>query len=363
MPLSARTYTIIDDIKVFFTDTGAPPDSDDYTTLITIHGFGFSGACFESIQSQAHAYNLRVVALNRRGYHGSTPFSDQEIDAVRGPAESDARKFFERLGLHLSLFLEKFVREEKVPPVLGRGKGGIAVMGWSLGGLFANALFANPDAMSEERYELLEGCIKDLVLYDPGNSLGLPIPSTLNLRNLFIPQISGDGSDPGKGFDQFIAWVTSRLEYTTQDGIPTIESIEKTGALPKTEQNLADSLSRSEIERLTDAKAAIRSDMPVPVWQGILNENTQKVLFDEAVAAKFFPKLSITYLYAPHSVWLTVLAYGEAKKQYQQHIKQKTAIRPIQFIKVEGADHFVHYNDPQNFLKTLVEALAQSTLR
>ncbi|KAK1228856.1 hypothetical protein PQX77_008098 [Marasmius sp. AFHP31] len=264
MVLSQKTYHVLDDTKLYFTDSGAPPNSTDYTTLIAIHGFGVPGATFEAIQGHAHPYNLRVIALNRRDYTGSSPVSDEELKALEGKDESRVREFFNNMGLHLALFIKKFVEEEGIPAILesenGRGRGGIAVMGWSLGTMTAVAPFAIPDIMSEDVYQVLVKYVQGLILYDPAiSALGLSLPSNLNAAKLYFP-----AADPGaKGlvaYNAFIEWVGSHFQYTWQDGLPTPGSIEEAGSLKRTETSVVDSWTESDFEKYTDLEPTTRAD-------------------------------------------------------------------------------------------------------
>ncbi|KAJ8092416.1 hypothetical protein PM082_023871 [Marasmius tenuissimus] len=376
MVLIQKTYQIANDIKLFVTDTGAPPNSKDYTTLVIIHGFGFPGACFEPLQaqSQTEPSNLRVVALNRRDFAGSTPFSDAELEALRGD-ESLAQESHGNLGLHMLLFLRKFVEEEGVPPILANDEqrtqrsGGIVVMGWSMGSTFAIAPFANPRVVNADTYKVLEKYVKGLVLYDPAHSaLGFPIPSNVDAKKLYTPWTDPAPKNPRQVFDKFVPFVCSRYQYeyaargVDGDGfipIPTVESLEKTGSLERTDDCIADSWSKEELGRLTDKEATFpeRDDMSLLAHQTVLENATQKVLFDEQVAKILFPNLSITYLYAPHSLWMCVLAYMETRRRYDE-LATVLAIRPVKFIELKGADHFVHNTDPRGFLQTIGEALA-----
>ncbi|KAG6886754.1 hypothetical protein C0995_005196, partial [Termitomyces sp. Mi166 len=78
--VSSHTYTLTDGINIYFTDSGSPPSSTDYTTLIILHGSAFNGEGFEKMHAFAHGFNLRTVIWNRREYPGSTKYTDVEID-------------------------------------------------------------------------------------------------------------------------------------------------------------------------------------------------------------------------------------------------------------------------------------------
>ncbi|KAJ8074517.1 hypothetical protein PM082_015418 [Marasmius tenuissimus] len=363
MVLSQKTYHVLEDIKFFFTDSGAPPNLKDYTTLIAIHGFGVPGATFEAIQSHAHTYNLRIISLNRRDYAGSSPVSDEELAALGGKDESRAREFFDNMGLHLALFIKKFVEEEGIPPILesenGRGRGGIAVMGWSLGSMTAIAPFGNPGIMSDAVYQVLVKYVQGLILYDPAfSALGLSPPSNVNAAKLYSPGADPSVKGPADAYKAFIEWVSSHFQYTWQDGLPTPESIEEAGSLKRTESSVADSWTESDFEKYTDPKSTTRADAAIFAWSGIVKEMAQKALFDEKTASSFFPKLSITLLYAPHSIWMCLFAYMETKRLYEEHTGRDEAIRPIKFIGLDEGDHFAHFTQPEQFLQTIKSVVA-----
>ncbi|KAL0062071.1 hypothetical protein AAF712_011071 [Marasmius tenuissimus] len=339
MVLTQKSYQIVEDINVSFTDTGTPPNSKDYTTIVIIHGMGFGAACFERLQSQARSSqsNLRIVVLSRRGYPGSTPFSASELEALQvrdDGKEAPAQEFHDDLGRHLWLFLRKFVEEERVPPVRSR-RGGIVVMGWSLGVAFPMAAFSNPDS--------------GLMIYDPSyTTLGYSIPSNIDASNLYVPWMDPDAQTPQGVFDKFLHWVCSQYRYEYADGnlSPTAESFIQIGTLKRTKECFADLLSKNELEKLTYPQATFpgRGDMSLFAHQPILNKAARKVLFDSHIAKTFFPNLSITYLYPPRSPWMCVLAYMETKRIYEG------TFRGYSF-------HQVHYTDPKGFLRSIEDAL------
>ncbi|KAK1235460.1 hypothetical protein PQX77_001312 [Marasmius sp. AFHP31] len=360
MVLTQKSYQIDEDINTSFTDTGAPPNSKDYTTIVIIHGMGFGAACFERLQSQARSSrsNLRIVVLSRRGYPGSTPFSASELEALQvrdDGNEALAQEFHDDLGRHLWLFLRKFIEEEGVPPVRS-GRGGIVVMGWSLGVAFPMAAFSNPDSVGDSRaYQLLERYVKGLMIYDPSyTTLGYSIPSNIDASNLYVPWMDPDAQTPQGVFDKFLLWVCSQYRYEYADGnlSPTAKSFTQTGTLKRTKECFADLLSKNELEKLTYPQATFpgRGDMSLFAHQPILNKAAHKVLFDTHIAKTFFPNLSITYLYPPRSPWMCVLAYMETKRIYEE---TSGVIRPIKFVELEEADHFMHYTDPKGFLRSI----------
>ena len=84
---------------LYFEDSGPPPGSTDYVTLVLVHGTCFHSGSYKFIRVPqfgiglttavtavykpmipfAAQHNLRLVLLNMRGYPGSTPYSTEEL--------------------------------------------------------------------------------------------------------------------------------------------------------------------------------------------------------------------------------------------------------------------------------------------
>ncbi|KAF9062032.1 hypothetical protein BDP27DRAFT_1300589 [Rhodocollybia butyracea] len=182
-----QTYSLSRGIELSFTDSGAPPNSVDYTTLLVVHGTAFNAYQFHKLHSYAHALNLRTILLHRRDYVGSTPYSLTELEEI-----SEAKKvFWERLSAQLAEFVVMLIQKEGIPRLTQstesrsegldlKGRGGVAIMGWSFGCATVLSLFGvvkNP-MISDKHYDLLQEYIGDFILYDPPHvAFGYPVPS------------------------------------------------------------------------------------------------------------------------------------------------------------------------------------------
>src|ERR1700761_1477391 len=124
-----NTLKLPDGVEIRYTDSGAP-DTTDYTTLVGFHGTGFNSCTFHLLRTtgtsnncdppadhmvglheHAHKYNMRTVLCNRRDYHGSTPYSDAELEELY----AGDQRFQDRLALKVARILEHFVRQEHTP--------------------------------------------------------------------------------------------------------------------------------------------------------------------------------------------------------------------------------------------------------
>ncbi|KAK7025992.1 hypothetical protein VNI00_015823 [Paramarasmius palmivorus] len=363
-----RTYTLLNDVQITFTDSGVPPGSTDYTTLVIIHGTLFVGGMalldiaaqtqlnapysvgFEDLQVLAPSKNLRIMALNRRGYRGSTSFTPAEMDDMC----QGSRDFLDRRMLELAEFLTTVIRIEKTPKLDTDGRGGIAVLGWSLGVMTALSLFSNPSLLDFETGVLLGGYLKQCILYDPpSKSFGYSLPSTFKL-----PVVHNPFTDPAvkeeEKVSKFMFWVSSAFKHR-HDTI-TANSHEGYDFDTECDNSLVGTWTKDRIGKYCDPDG-FRYDSIVTRNYNIqahCRENTQRALFD----VTFLPKLTFTYLWAPRSVWDTVWAFRETERLYEEYLERnKSDVRQVTFMKMDGATHFVHQESPEEFMNFVMKAL------
>ncbi|KAI1789106.1 hypothetical protein LXA43DRAFT_1155924 [Ganoderma leucocontextum] len=116
-------------------DSGAPTGSRDYTTLVVLHGHNWHSGTFSKVIPLAGNYNTRVILLNRRGYPGSTAFTDEELGAIPKLAHDAGEDALEEAKEELGVFMRERAREVR------RGNaGGIVVAGWSFAALWMTSL-------------------------------------------------------------------------------------------------------------------------------------------------------------------------------------------------------------------------------
>ena len=75
--------------------------------------------------------------------------------------------------------------------------------------------------------------------------------------------------------------------------------------------------------------------------QRLLQKVTRKVLFDEYLATYFFPEVPVTLIGASRSNWHCLWAGLETKRRYNYRIARGQNIRPMRFVTIEEANHFV----------------------
>lgn len=91
-----------------------------------------------------------------------------------------------------------------------------------------------------------------------------------------------------------------------------------------------------------DGAAAARTEFPMffPM-QPTLKKQAQSVLFNEKHAQEVLPDLEVVYIFCTQTQWYCAWGMVETEKQYKENIAQGKKVRPIRFIGIEGANHFV----------------------
>ncbi|KAF9259299.1 hypothetical protein L218DRAFT_974660 [Marasmius fiardii PR-910] len=250
-----HTYVLSEDIQIFFTDSGPPPNYNDYTTLVVFHGSAFNGFGFERLHGVASQHNLRTIVWNRRDYPGSTPYTDFEL----GNLKLAPKTFMNRIGSQIGEFLAKFIEQEKIPKATDDGKaGGIAIMGWSMGTATAMSLFSHSDILPPQTYSMLEQYVKDLVLNDsPYLCFGFKFPSEVPT---YDPWTDTDAKTPQEKYQRFLVWASSFYDHPNPESgdLCDIDLISK-----GTADNTITKWSNEEFERYFNKEAAVRSEFPM----------------------------------------------------------------------------------------------------
>ncbi|THU95907.1 hypothetical protein K435DRAFT_112270, partial [Dendrothele bispora CBS 962.96] len=333
-------------------DSGAPPDSKDYTTLIIFHGGVFDRTSFEKLPQYAHSFNLRTVVVNRRGYPGSTPYTESEMEDLN----QGKKVHLEKLGSLIGSFVERFIEENEktgagIPKISGEGKsGGVAIMGWSIGAVSAMSMFADPALISPKSYSLLQKYVKDLVFYDPpAHAFGYPY-----LSDMYYPWRDKDITTPDQFSSGFLSWVSSYYQHPNPNG-PSATLLDNSKSTAQ-----QTSFSSEELERFCH-KPSLPQEFAIfgPI-QSAINSMSKEVLLNADLAASFFPNVKMTFLMCTRSPWLCPWGAIETRRHYVEaymKLPSHQKLRELEFVPVDGANHMVHWDDPEQFLDAVLEGI------
>ncbi|EJD46967.1 hypothetical protein AURDEDRAFT_164028 [Auricularia subglabra TFB-10046 SS5] len=152
----------------FHTDSGHPGVAE-YAAVILIHGMGWHGASFHRMFPFAAAAGLRLVALNRRGYPGTSPYTAAELDMM----SSDHAEFRRTQGLGLARAIIHIADELDLP------EGRLGVLAWSAGTWFLLAMLSAIDdaRMSTRERARLGQLVGRAILVEPPCELVGDVPS------------------------------------------------------------------------------------------------------------------------------------------------------------------------------------------
>ena len=155
LPGSNVTYTYV--------DSRAPPGAGAYDTFVVVHGLGFNASeyalpraaglscgrppidadqlsadVFERIMAIAPTRGIRIVAVNRRNYAGSTPYTAEEASVFARGSSTQRRDLMLDEGARLAGFIAALAR--RLAP---QREGRLHVVAWSLGNAYLLAMLAS----------------------------------------------------------------------------------------------------------------------------------------------------------------------------------------------------------------------------
>ncbi|KAF9484545.1 alpha/beta-hydrolase [Pholiota conissans] len=334
-------------------DSGIPANTQDYTTLILIHGFAWHSGGFVRLLPIAAAANARVVLLNRRDYPGSARIPDKERRDLEALPSMPAHAARETLRDHMRIrarelydFLIDFVKKEPVTV-----KGGLVLAGWSYGCNFVTALLAeSPNFPKTPDNARLVDRIKRTVIYDPPyHALGYKSPT-----NWYNP-IFDSSIAPDERPKRFLTWVSGYYDH----GETVFLLEQRTASADPRPTVLA--MSPEDIEYGMD----IRPTLPGGSDSIMLNEGIKHGLFatlrEEAIYIGKYPRrgrewndIGLKYLWCDHSIW--EMPYGALTFQGEIDDAKKMgrAMREVSVVRLKGANHFYHWDQPERALRAII---------
>lgn len=223
-------------------------------------------------------------------------------------------------------------------------------MGWSFGNVMSMSLLSDPGVLTDELYRNIEPYLMDVILYDPPYiALGYPEPSYEGTYNPFTdPQFS----NPDEIFANFFQWVSSYYNHPNLHfGITGLDFRKQTDRMT------VEGWSPQDMERYFEGDPAARSELPMYAgsMQAKIAQQRDNACFDSILAESFFPRVRILHLACKAAIWYTVWAYLEHKHQYEETMSQGKKPRQHKFSLIKGANHFLHFDAPDQFLDEVLK--------
>ena len=119
-----------------------------------------SPGVFKRILPLASSHSLRVICLSRREYEGSTPYSPDELKIINHGSDAERADFIHNEGVLIALFVDRLIQLLSLPE-----KGGVAIMGWSLGNLFTIAMRASINDLPDNTKQRLKAYMRGFIIF------------------------------------------------------------------------------------------------------------------------------------------------------------------------------------------------------
>ncbi|KAH8077394.1 hypothetical protein BXZ70DRAFT_911358 [Cristinia sonorae] len=329
-------------------DTGAPVGDGAYTTLVIIHGYVWHSGVFTRILPYAAKYRTRIVLVNRRDYPGAAPLDGAELEqlqvaktAATGSPEAVEilRGYFKERAKEIHGLLERFIISERL------SKNSVVVVGWSLGVTFLNALLAYAPSFPTGEINIA-GYIKQVVAYDaPQTCMGQPPPPTV-----YHP--FQDSTIPVEELiERFNVWVSGYFRHPNPEALDLqsrdYEAHPTPTVLTMTEDEIASAA-------YTPAAAEGGSDemMVSGIKHGIFNELRLAALLPSETTC--WARIKWRHVWADQSIWEIPWSRFLLEEELEKAAVEGKYTRPVEWVRFERANHFGHWDMPDNFLRAVL---------
>ncbi|KAK7055271.1 Alpha/Beta hydrolase protein [Favolaschia claudopus] len=334
-------------VELSYLDTGAPPRVTNYPTIFAIHGMIFTNLVFQKLMDLAPSQGVRVVAINRRPFPGSTPFTDAELNVIYtgGSGDAERQTQLDNRGREISNFIVNFITQNRLPPISNDGKtGGAIILGWSVGAPYAMAALSSADSLPLASRVVLAAYLRSVVIYEAAPiAIGLPTPPQ-NWNPLV------DGSIPAdlqlEAFGQFIT------AYFDQNLAPrSLDALEWVITSPSRTPTLYTIAAAGKLDAMQRLGSDAQTDLPMLFNFGNqLLQSYRKAFYDSATAAQF-PRMKKSVLcgsktagFGPNGFW--------AMQDDQKVNGPKVSVT---YKMMTGTNHIGHWDDPKIVLSAIMD--------
>ncbi|KAF8523962.1 hypothetical protein BU17DRAFT_43319, partial [Hysterangium stoloniferum] len=324
------------EVEFSYLDSGEP-QSTIYTTIVVVHGHSFHSGIFQRILPLAAPRGVRIIAVNRRDYPGSTLFSPAELDQLNNGEETGHASFLQARGVEMALFVTALIETLNLPkPSDDHTNGGIALMGWSLGNILPILIMSSIALLPVEMKTRLQLYVRRTILYDaPHLPFGFQVPT-----RLYLP--FSDNTIPEADLGQvFGSWVSS---YFAHKDLASRDADNLVDKLPDpSKKSTVSGMTEQELSSVVDFTPAQRSENAfMTTMQPALFRQTCKALFDRSTDTAW-PNLKVWVLYGDCSPWPILFAAWEIEKMDMLRNKKRTMEHRV----LNGANHFVSLSIPK----------------
>ncbi|KAM6504024.1 Alpha/Beta hydrolase fold [Amanita muscaria] len=329
-------------IEFAYTDSGVP-SQPQYATIIAVHGMIFCAPVFKRAQEVAFKRGVRFIAINRRNYPGSTPFTPEEFHTLEQGSSEEKAEFWRDRGHEIAVFIDAFIKENNIPPIPNDGQsGGIILLGWSLGCGEANTTVAHVDTLPPLLCSRLAAYIRALILYDASpRVLGLPV--TVNEWGPF----HGERIPPELRAQASLQWTTAYFEHgdlSARDPNALSFTLPSTGR-PVTIHNM----SQSDQEEIIQLQELANDSTFIRHLTDQRRDAYRKAFYDSSIR-QLLPNMKVSYIVGEQSHSVMISGLWDVQKEADENKNVS-----IDFRLVPGFNHFAHWDEPERAVDLFLE--------
>ncbi|OJT03294.1 hypothetical protein TRAPUB_6072 [Trametes pubescens] len=357
-------------------DSGALAGRDDYTTLIIVHGYVWHAgrrimscywSTFVKLQPLAATYGVRIIALNRREYPGSVPYTAEErallppvpdkplTDPEHIRSSQQMLETFMRDRAHeLYQSVQGLVVERNLPPARAESQtSGIVLIGWSLGATWMTALLAHIAEFPVGAVNLRD-YVRRVVLFDPPSFLlGYPYPA----RNRWNPLFDTSLTYEERG-QVFTNWITSYFAHGD-----TLDTFERRHAL-KTPPSTIAAMSKEDFEATVHVQPGVPGGSDWTLMHGchalgVYGTLRKGALFlpqdgEKKTSGEEWRDVEVRYVWGDRSVWDVPYAALLLRQEVADGVRDGKSMRKFTSLCVKGTNHFSQWDDPGRALQAFL---------
>ncbi|CCM02472.1 uncharacterized protein FIBRA_04572 [Fibroporia radiculosa] len=362
-------------ISLYYEDALPPGNSTTYVTVFLVHGTMFHSAIFRRLIPYAVHQKLRLVLINLRDYPESTRYTPRELQELASPDQGIQATAIAARGLEIAEFIRWFIETKCIPAIsktsdsIRSSTGGFSLLGWSSGNCQTIPLLAHADKTPEATRRLFDEYFRTFIIYDMSSmSMGEQPPD-----GLYEPFNDEKLSNSEKE-SLFPLWVSS---YFTQITLPSTDDSESpmftSMLLARTVVNDGKGTSQDEnsqfyptaakmtpelLAELCDSEVMARSqDLFQRANPTIYQENIRRALFqcplDAGGDGPIWTKVRVHIAWCDMATSDGVFAANRVKYRAKLCREDTKDWRRVSFHKLERANHFMHWDDPERFTKFL----------
>ena len=270
------------------------------------------------------------------------------MKTVRHGSEAERANFFHNEGILIALFVDEIIQSLSLPK-----KGGVTVVGWSLGNVYTIAMRASINDLPDNTKERLKEYTRGFIVFGPSlsffqitaimpnyililpyridppcHTLGFPNPS-----GGYSPLMDHDIPEESRG-PAFAKWVSSYYKHGDLSSRDLSQLNQREGDTSK--KPTTDTIPLEELLTITDFGSAAKCetfiiDSLLQVLSVFMNQTT-KALFDQQIREDW----------GEHPVWFVYCEASSWNVHYAAwNLEKIDKASEIKFKLIPGANHFV----------------------